>query len=73
MARGAGGSVAGGTAASDSRPGTTNPYGGKRLGSIRNMISPTGLSVADQNFGPTTQSMLPNVGDNIMSIQNGKT
>ena len=36
------------------------------------MVSPTGMSVADQNFGLTTQSMLPNVEGNNMSIQNGK-
>ena len=62
MARGAsGGSTAGGT--TDGRPGTTNLYG-KRLGGGRNVASPTGMSVADQNFGQNKQNMLPNVGDN---------
>ena len=49
MAQGAsGGSTAGGT--TDGRPCTTNLYG-KRLGGGRNVASPTGMSVADQNFG----------------------
>ena len=66
MARGAGGSTAGGT--TDGRPISTHLYGGKRLGGGRSMVSPTGMSVADQNFGPSTQSALPNVGENTMSI-----
>ena len=73
MARGASGSVAAVTAATDGRPGTTNVFGGKRLGNARNMASPTGMSVADQNFGLTTQSILPNVGENNVSIQNAKS